>query len=360
LALGAATAAAASSPGCAWQGFAARAQEALGGIDVHAYLAEIDRTIEAMTNPLGGILARRKDGKKIATDPKTRELVRKSLQSLVLVSAFHDLPEDARLHPAVQARMWNAMPDMDDAVVGMTSLLGSLTPAQRDRAIAELKKQPDLPMEVAESIDQEASAVGFNDKGRVRLRGLASTLSWRLERQPPGLVLADGLGKMERIVAKRGSEAQRERLIAMELTQAAFWSAASSAAQTTATSTASDEPGASRTREPEREMTPPTLPPKAPRDRVRRAPDPEPGENTGEPQSDAANDLLLGGLALGFGVASIGAGAFLIAAEVWVPLGVTAGALLVVLGISLLIGGVISLITAGAEAAGAKADLPGG
>jgi hypothetical protein len=347
LALGAA---AAASPACAWRQLGRNADAALG-MDVSAYLAGLDRTLDAMSNPLGGILGRRPDADRaLDRNPRARELVRKSLRSLVMVSAFHDLPEETRLHPAVQQRMWRAMPDMDDAVTGMSSLFASMSLAERERAMRTFRARPELPMQIAESIDAEASTVGFALKGRARLRSLGSTLSWRLKHQPATLIFDDCVGKVERIVAKRGSEEQRDRLLAMEMTQTAFWSAA--AAQTTSTSTISpegEEPGAPRFDPPvpeasEEEEEAVESESARERRRVRYSARPLPPEVVPEKEEGNRVSLrLIGGLALGFAVISIGSGLALIATGALGFGGATLGAILLFVGIGAIVGGIFWL-----------------
>lgn len=320
LAAGAATAAAAAAPACTWARFSNGGFDGLASaIDIDAFVGELDRKLEAMTNPLSGIVR----DKARARDPHVSELVRKSLRSLVMVSAFHDLPEEARLHPAVQSRMWSAMPDMDDAVVGMTSLFANLTPQQKRAAEQKLKADPELPMRVAQAIDREAERVGLNTSGRGRLRGMATTLSWRLRHQPASLVFNDYAGRMERIVARRGSEAQRERLFAMEIAQTSFWSSLAGQVETS------------------------TVPSEAPA----RA-----------DKEDAGNDLLLGVLALGLGVGACAGGYAIIASGVLGLLGATIGGLVFLLGVAMIVGGIVSLIAAAVDKAteGKDVDLPGG
>lgn len=411
LALGAATAAA-SSAGCAgWTGAAGGGFDASGALrdaagdtfDIAAFVANLDQKLSAIVDPLAKLLSQNERSPRgnpapAAGDQRTADLVRKSLKSLVMVSAFHDLPEPARLHPAVQSRMWNAMPDMDDAVTGMTSLLSSLTPAQRQQAEQKLKADPGLTMRVAESIDDHAKSLGINARGRGRLRGAATALSWRMRNQPASLVFDDYVGKMHRIVARRGSDAQRERLLALEVTQAAFWSSLAARtgeqdqsgdsaddyespdiprmpSDTTTSTTSSDgadttvhptikaddepeEPGAPRVGS-DAPPAPPRVVRKLPPKRTYEPPKEE--EAPRGDHNDASNALLLGGLGLGLGVGAIAGGYFVIASGFLGVLGITIGVLVILLGIAMIVGGIVSLVAAGVEKAteGRDVDLPG-
>src|SRR5262245_28114221 len=88
--------------------------------DMGAFLAQLDHSMAAIatSSPLKGFFP-------ALSDPSTaahphEQLVKKSLRSLLLVGSFRDLPEEARAHPEMQARMWRSMQEMDEAIFGMT------------------------------------------------------------------------------------------------------------------------------------------------------------------------------------------------------------------------------------------------
>src|SRR5262245_12165538 len=74
--------------------------------DMDAFLAQLDHGMEAIAKgaPLKDFFPARAEHEK---------LVKKSLRSLLLVGSFRDLPEEARVHPGMQERMWGSMQEMD-------------------------------------------------------------------------------------------------------------------------------------------------------------------------------------------------------------------------------------------------------
>lgn len=143
-------------------------------------------------------------------------LVQKSLRSLLLVGALHELPEPARHHPGMVARLNHAMPEMDEAVFGMTQLLADLSPGDRVELQRKLQREPDLPMKVAEAIDADASALNVPFERRTRLRNLASHVAWRLRNQPAGLLLDEYVTKVRKAAARSGYDEALQRRLAVQ------------------------------------------------------------------------------------------------------------------------------------------------
>jgi len=76
------------------------------------------------------------------------KLARAALRSIYFTGAFMELEEHQRLHPGVQERMRRMQPEMDDAVLGITELLESLTPAEYRALKSELKREPDAGLRI--------------------------------------------------------------------------------------------------------------------------------------------------------------------------------------------------------------------
>src|SRR5262245_36904126 len=105
-------------------GCGAAGEPRLGGFDparmpdMDAFLAQLDHSM--------GAIAKGAPLKEFFPSPPAHpheKLVKKSLRSLLLVGSFRDLPEEARAHPEMQARMWGSMQEMDEAIFGMTHTL---------------------------------------------------------------------------------------------------------------------------------------------------------------------------------------------------------------------------------------------
>jgi hypothetical protein len=84
--------------GCAARAGFAPAAEAPG---MEAFLAQLDHSMAAIARgaPLAEFLGRGSTAVPHAHDA----LINKSLRSLVMAGSFHDLPQEARRHPGMQA-----------------------------------------------------------------------------------------------------------------------------------------------------------------------------------------------------------------------------------------------------------------
>ena len=92
----------------------------------------------------------------------TRRLLQKSLRSLLLTGAYHDLPEaEQRQHPEFQRRVLAAGPEMDDAIFGTAQLLDGMSRGDRVELQRKLRKDPQWPERVAETLDMEAKEIGI-------------------------------------------------------------------------------------------------------------------------------------------------------------------------------------------------------
>jgi hypothetical protein len=189
--------------------------------EVREFLGRVERTMGTISEagPQGllpeGVLLDTPDSR--AADG----LFRKSVRSLFLVGSFSDLSQDARAHPAVQERLWAAMPEMDDSVAGMTRLLEGLTPTQRADFNRSLREDPGLPMRVAEGLDTEAQRYGVPLERRLHLRTLAAHTTARLK-QSSGMLFDEYTAKARKLAARSGEVAEVERRLAASLGQAAF------------------------------------------------------------------------------------------------------------------------------------------
>ena len=104
---------------------------------------------------------------------RSDELVRKTMRSLLLVGSFGDLPEEGRVHPGMQARLWNSMQEMDDSVLGMNRLLGSLTPTERADVGRLMREDVTASARILDALDDEAVKAGVTHRRREHLREFA-------------------------------------------------------------------------------------------------------------------------------------------------------------------------------------------
>ncbi|MFO0546951.1 MAG: hypothetical protein U0271_01120 [Polyangiaceae bacterium] len=151
-----------------------------------------------------------------------RDLVQKTMRGLLITGSFADLPLEGRTHPAVQARMTAAMPELDDAMLGMRDFLGRLTPTERADLGRALRKDPDLGMRVVGSIDDQASELGVSLTRRVHMREIAAHACARLK-QSSDLFLDDTLRKADKLAMRDTTPLAIERQLLAQLGEAEFF-----------------------------------------------------------------------------------------------------------------------------------------
>lgn len=199
--------------------------------DMDAFLAGLDTMLEeiAKGKPLKNIVPSPEDltsadPQSAFRTPRGEQLFRKSLSSLYLVASFRDLPEEQRLHPGMQARMWRAMGDMDEAVLGTAQMLEELKPSERLELQKRLKEDPDLAMRIGEELDKSATEAGMSPERRLSIRSLASHITWRLKNQSASVLCDEYVGKVRKVATRRGltEEAQR-KIAAGAISSGAFW-----------------------------------------------------------------------------------------------------------------------------------------
>jgi hypothetical protein len=199
--------------------------------DMDAFLAGLDKMLGeiAKGKPLKSLvsspekLTSADPGSPFRT-PRGEQLFRKSLSSLYLVASFRDLPEEQRLHPGMQARMWSAMGDMDEAVFGTAQMLEELKPSERLELQKRLKDDPDLAMRIGEELDKSATEAGMSPERRLSIRTLASHISWRLKNQSASVLCDEYVGKVRKVAARRGLTEETQRKIAAgAMSSGALW-----------------------------------------------------------------------------------------------------------------------------------------
>jgi len=105
----------------------------------------------------------------------------------------------------------------------MTGLMARTSPAQRDAIQAQLRRQPDLGLRLAESLNRPAQKLGVSIKRRAQLRTMSTHLSWRMRVQSPSLVMDDVLGKVQRVAARNGQDEELKRHLATHIGEETFW-----------------------------------------------------------------------------------------------------------------------------------------
>jgi hypothetical protein len=136
--------------------------------DMDSYIARVDSGIEtiAQWSPASGFPDY--SGDSAAADA----LGRKSLRTLYMTAMFADLSESAQRHPGMQTRMWDALPEMDEATAGMEEFLAAQSPEQLRRLQLALRTPQNPAMQILESLDRQATVCGVSRRRRIQTRVL--------------------------------------------------------------------------------------------------------------------------------------------------------------------------------------------
>ncbi|HVK66044.1 MAG TPA: hypothetical protein VM694_16290 [Polyangium sp.] len=222
--IGGAGTAATGGLGCAGTtGVAASPVMVVSPEEMDRFLARLDGNLDSLKtgdSPITSLFP-----KLDATDSKVQKqdlLVRKTLRSLLLVGSFNDLPEEGRAHPGMQARMWNGMGEMDEAMLGMTSELEALTPTERADIGLRMRKDPGLGMRIVEAIDEDAAKVGISTERRLHLRSIAVEACARMKQSTP-LLIDEYVTKVNKVVARPVTVADFERRLVAQMGEEAFF-----------------------------------------------------------------------------------------------------------------------------------------
>ena len=135
-------------------------------------------------------------------------LVRSGLRSLLLVAGVADLPEEARAHEDVVALVDELAPEVDFAVNGLYTRLGSLPDADRRAVKRALRDDPSLVERIGADLEAVVARSGASAVRTAHFSGLVRNAIWRIAHQPLDAVLADVLGGAERHAAVVGGHAQ--------------------------------------------------------------------------------------------------------------------------------------------------------
>ena len=153
----------------------------------------------------------------------SRSLVRKAVRTLYLTGRFLDMPDEMKVHPGVQSRVWAMQSEMDDAVLGMTERLERMTPDEHRRVRAYLEKDELFGERLAKVIESTARDDGLSFQRTFGVRSSVLHMSRRMSAQPPGLVIDPLISKVRRIEAHPRSNEEESRRMAARVGEQAFW-----------------------------------------------------------------------------------------------------------------------------------------
>jgi hypothetical protein len=306
------------------------------------YLAMLDRSLEVagQMRPVHEIAAQRTPGPR---SPEHEQFIAGSdamfqrlISALFITQSFRDLAPGTQTHPAVQTRIASHLDEIDGTVFELTSFLSAQTGDERAQLRDALRRNPNAAMDLAELLDGHAATMGVTVERRRQLRQIMKHATFRLRTEPPGALIDEYTGKVQRLRGEDGKSALALAL-AQKLGEDQFWRYQHHLAQ-------SAGPGGSMpaTAAPTSgQLSPPGATPPS-------AVVPQPAPAAAHRPGDTA--IKAGAYMMGIGVVDFGLGALIVSntsgAAFGIALvgGITIGALLAAIGLlTLIIGALIRL-----------------
>jgi hypothetical protein len=192
--------------------------------DLDRFLSRFDLGLTAIDR--GGLLAGLLPAGARLEGPQAKAgeaLFRQSLRTLYAAGSFLELAPADQLHPGVQSRMVRLLPEIDLAVASHQRLLAGLGADDHAMLQRHLRRDPELPMRLAEVLDDAAIANGLAPSKRGRLRLAATEVSLRLRSQPPSLLIGEYLDKVRRVQERDSGVGSTERAFMARMGEEAFW-----------------------------------------------------------------------------------------------------------------------------------------
>jgi len=197
-------------------------REQLAALDIDPFVERLDRNVSAISRSSLAALVPPDAAHDLYQDPRfagADALFRTTLRGFLVASSFRDLPDEARVHPAVQARMWSAMDEMDSGVRGLSDTLSSMTAAERAEVGQALRAEPELGNQVLHLLDAEAAKAGVSTERREHLHQLGKQACFRLRQSTSGFI-DEYTGKVRKSRPQNLPEAERH--LAAQMGEAAF------------------------------------------------------------------------------------------------------------------------------------------
>ncbi len=128
------------------------------------------------------------------------------LRAMLVAGASHEIrpgdPEFAEFSSILR----RTAVDIDASVLGSLSQVERMAEGDNPWLLQTLRDEPQLPMEVCDIFEKLGASVGTPLASRNRLRRAATHLSWRLQRQDPGLVMEELATRSNRLLARAAAE----------------------------------------------------------------------------------------------------------------------------------------------------------
>lgn len=153
------------------------------------------------------------------------EVITRAMRTMHVMGTLGELPPESQAHESVQRRVWRALPEVHETTMMIVDHLDQMSPEERKKIDERIKQDPDLTMRVVETMDENAQRLGISGTQRAKMRAAAAHLAWRLKNQGTGALVEDLVGKVDRVIARQGSDAELQRKVAARVAQAQLFGA---------------------------------------------------------------------------------------------------------------------------------------
>jgi len=157
------------------------------------------------------------------SDAQVEALFRTSIKTLYITGRFMDLPDDLKVHPEMQSRILAAQPMMDDAVLGVTALLESLSNEDHRHIQTALRSRSDVAETLSVMLNEPAKEDGIPFKRRMELRSSVLSLAEKMTEQSPALTIDPYVKKVRKVESRPRTHAEEQRMWAAKFGEDAFW-----------------------------------------------------------------------------------------------------------------------------------------
>ena len=204
-------------PGCG--GAMPRSTE-LGGAQADALLERLQRGVARVRNaPFGAMTT---PPWSLRGNPEER-MARLGLEALVVADVARSIPAGSRLPESLARGLDDALPVLDQCVVGYHALLESTPAAVRRNLDRRFRETPEIAMHVAEAIDVRAREIDVSTESRIRLRNVARNVGARVRRQSTSALIDDCASKIATIVGHGGADVRLARSLETRALVGAIW-----------------------------------------------------------------------------------------------------------------------------------------
>ena len=165
-------------------------------------LSRLDRGLDRVRSVPRGEFARHMTW---LPQPEISEVIlRKTLETLVIADVARSLPEDVAVRGGLAEALGAELPVLETTMQAHYALLARIPGHARRELTARVRREPELPTEIAGWLDRHAAELGTARESRFKLRAAAHDVKVRLRRQSADAVIDGCVAKVERVVARSG------------------------------------------------------------------------------------------------------------------------------------------------------------